>query len=68
MMSKNEIEARMRWIYRSRQAENVGKASPPNLRTGRGTEVGSRETPAALSAEKSAVALSAYRFSTPYPV
>ena len=36
MIAKNEIEARMRWTHGSRQAMSVGKASPPNLLSGRG--------------------------------
>ena len=50
MMTKNEIEARMRWTHGSRQAGKVGKANPPNFPAGHGWEVGLREIPAGLSA------------------
>ena len=52
MITKNEIEARMRWNHRSRQAVNVGRASPPNFSSRRGWKVGPWETPAGLSAVK----------------
>ena len=50
MIAKNEIEARMRWTHGSRQAEKVGRASPPNISLGRGGGVGPWGIPAGLSA------------------
>lgn len=50
MMSKNEIEARMRWTHGSRRAANVGGASPPNGFSGHGGAVGPWGIPAGLSA------------------
>ena len=61
MIAKNEIEARMRWTHGSRQARNVGRASPPNRFSGRGEVVGPQGIPAGLSAANAAGALSAYR-------
>ena len=61
MIAKNEIEARMRWTHGSRQARNVGRASPPNRFSGRGGAVGPQGIPAGLSAAYAAGALSAYR-------
>ena len=61
MITKNEIEARMRWTHGSRQAENMGRASPPNCFAGHGGAVGPWEIPAGLSAVQTAGALSAYR-------
>ena len=50
MIAKNEIEARMRWTHGSRQAGNVGRASPPNFSLGHRRKVGPRGIPAGLSA------------------
>ena len=51
----------MRWTHGSRQARNVGRASPPNSFSGRGRGMGSQERPVKLSAAFAAGALSAYR-------
>ena len=50
MIAKNEIEARMRCTYGSRQAEKVGRANPPNFLLGHRREVGPWGIPMGLSA------------------
>ena len=50
MIAENEIEARMRWTHRSRQAEKVGRANPPNFLLGHRREVGPWGIPMGLSA------------------
>ena len=59
MMTKNEIEARMRWTHRSRRAVRVGRANPPNFSPGHGRKVGLRGTPLGLSVRMLTGALSA---------